>query len=189
MKLLDRFGAAEVSPSFLNALVAGAELTASLVVSEQGDFVDAEGTSKGLGSPADRVWLGALRRQSQVVLTSGATFRAEAYRMPKTADLAVLTRKQLDSSHLEPKTGQHFHLLGGQDSYRSSISTLQGIGYERIHVEFGPAGMKELLSSGPSISLFLSGPSHKATELAAQKLGVSSIQLCETDGLSLSIAR
>lgn len=189
MQLLDPLGSATVSSGILDSFVSGASISASLVVSDQGLFSGEHGTSKTLSDPVDKLWLSALRRHSQIVLTSGKTFRVEQYRMPKTADLAVLTTKELDTSRLEPRPEQSLHLLKSSASFEGSITDLQAVGYTRIHVEFGPTGIKALLASELRFTLFLSGPSFEALELAAKNLGAKASQLCVVDGLHLAKAR
>lgn len=108
--------------------------------------------------------------------------------MPKTADLAVLTRTELDVSDLQPTAEQSIQLLRSS-SFAAAVSDLQALGYQEIHIEFGPTGIKALLASSLRFTLFLSGPSAHAIELAAKSLGVSSSQLCQVDGLHLAKAR
>lgn len=189
MQLLDPLGSSRVEPGFFDSLIAGCRITASLVVSEDGDFVSSDGTSKGLSDSADRAWLSALRRNAQVVLTTGETFRAEQYRMPKTADLAVMTKSRIDTDHLEPRPGQRFHQLNDLPSFGSGISELGKLGYQKVHVEFGPTGMKELLKSNLDFTLFLTGNSREALEVAAGKLGASSSHLCKVDTVFIAKAR
>jgi hypothetical protein len=189
LQLLDRFGSSAVSAGFLDAIAAGATISASLVVSELGEFTGVLGSSQGISDSVDRAWLSRLRRNSQVVLTSGETFRVEQYRMPKTADLAVLTRGDLDTTALEPKPGQRFHLLKDSDSFESSVADVQELGYRSIHIEFGPTGIAALVKSQLRFSLFLSGPSWRSIEIAAQSLGAHPIQLCQVDGLHIAKAR
>ena len=189
MQLLDTLGSATVSANVLDALVSGVRISASLVVSEAGDFSGEEGSSKTLSSAADTLWLSALRRNSQIVLTSGMTFRIEQYRMPKTADLAVLTRSELDLSGLAPRPEQRTHLLQSSTSFESSVADVQSLGYERVHIEFGPTGIAALLRSGLAFTLFLSGPSTNSIERAAERLGAKVTQLGVVDGLHLAKAR
>ena len=188
MQLLDSLGSATATSSFLESLVSGVMISASLVVSESGQFAGDLGSSKSLSSPADKLWLSTLRKHSQVVLTSGKTFRAEQYRMPKTADLAVLTSTELDVSELQPQPDQSLHLLKSS-SFEAAVSDLEKLGYRNIHVEFGPTGIKALLESSLHFTLFLSGPSTRSIEIAAKSLNAQPLQLCVVDGLHLAKAR
>jgi hypothetical protein len=189
LQLLDTLGTATVSASVLDALVSGVRISASLVVSEAGEFSGEEGSSKTLSINADKLWLSALRRNSQIVLTSGKTFRIEQYRMPRTANLAVLTRSELDLSGLTPGPEQRIHLLQSSNSFESSVADVQGLGYERVHIEFGPTGIAALLRSELAFTLFLSGPSTQSVERAAERLGAKVTQLGVVDGLQLAKAR
>ena len=189
MQLLDTLGSATVSASFLDALASGVQISASLVVSEAGEFSGESGSSKTLTSPADKLWLSTLRRNSQIVLTSGRTFRVEQYRMPKTADLAVLTRSEVDLSGLTPRPEQRIHTLMNSVSFESSVSDVQSLGYERVHLEFGPTGIAALLRSDLAFTLFLSGPSAHSIEVAAEGLGAKVTHLGVVDGLHLAKAR
>lgn len=187
--LLDDFGPAEVQASLLDAVAAGAPITASLVVSTEGEFTGSQGSSKELSDPTDRLWLSALRRRSEVVITSGKTFRVERYAMPKTADLAILSRSKLELSHLEPKSGQRLHVLAEQRSYLSAVWHLGSLGYRRIHVEFGPAGIGELIRSNLEFTLFLSGSSFDSIHRAGALLGAKVTDLAVVNGLCLAKAR
>ena len=189
MQLADRFGSSSLTESTLDALCSGLELSASLVATQDGQFSGIDGTSNSVSNPVDRAWLAALRRNSEVVLTSGETFRAENYRMPKVADLAVLSRVGVSSDHLQPKAGQRLHLLGELYSYVEAVVELKRRGYRRIHVEFGPTGMRDLIASKIGISVMLSGPSRTAIVKASESLAARFDYLCEVDGLHLGIAR
>jgi hypothetical protein len=189
LQLLDPLGSSEIDSGFFDSLIAGCTITASLVVSKDGDFVSSDGTSKGLSDTADRAWLSALRRNSEVVLTTGETFRVEQYRMPKTADLAVMTKSVLDTDHLEPRPGQLFRLLNELDSLPHGISELKNLGYKKVHVEFGPTGMQELLKSNLDFTLFLTGNTREALEVGAGKLGAQLSHLCKVDTIYMAKAR
>jgi hypothetical protein len=189
LQLLDTLGSATVSNNFLEAIVSGVRLSASLVVSEAGEFSGESGSSKALSSAADKLWLSALRRNSQIVLTSGRTFRIEQYRMPKTADLAVLSRSEVDLSGLTPRPEQRIHLLLNSVSFEGSVADVQSLGYERVHIEFGPTGISALLRSELAFTLFLSGPSGHSIQRAAEILGAKVTPLGVVDGLQLAKAR
>lgn len=188
MQLLDPLGSATVSAVALESLASGVRISASLVVSESGQFSGEEGSSKSLSSSVDRLWLSTLRKASQVVLTSGETFRVEQYRMPKTADLAVLTRTELDTSGLQPSAQQSVHLLRSP-SFEAAVADCQALGYQDIHIEFGPTGIMALLASQLRFTLFLSGPSAHSLEVAAESLGAKPSHLCQVGGLHLAKAR
>lgn len=187
MQIVDSLGSARAHPSILEALVSGRRHTASLVCSPSGEFVDEHGTSKGLGGPVDKQWLISLRRSSAVVLTSGKTFRAEEYRMPKKSDLAVLSKSSVDTQTLNLQPGQRV-IQFEHSSYSSAATELVRDGYRRIHIEYGPQGMRSLIESGFEFDLWLSGDSDKAVQLGASHLGVNAQILLRVDGLSIALA-
>ena len=115
------------------------------MVNDAGAVANEAGTSAGIGNSTDKDLLAALRSHSEIVLTSGKTARADRYRMPKTADLAVLTRSGIDELQLEPKPGQRLIILGDQaTSYLSALDQLKDLGYRNVHVEYGPTGFRQV---------------------------------------------
>jgi hypothetical protein len=189
LQLTDRSGSVQLTGAILDALCAGTLISASLVVSDEGLFVDPDGVSLGISSTTDRAWLAALRRNCEVVLTSGKTYRAEGYRMPKSANLAVISREFVDTSDLVVGEGRLVHVLGEMRDVSDAIRELGSLGYSRIHVEFGPTAMRDLLASGVRVSLYLSGPSQRSLEQAARALGASIEHLAQVDDLHLGLAR
>jgi hypothetical protein len=189
--LNDALGTAEVSVSFLAGLVSGDNLTASLVCGPNGEFIGPDGSSTQLGGATDLTWLKALRANAEIAITSGKTFRAENYRMPKTADLAVFTKAGIDVTGLNPKPGQHFELItpGEAGTFADAIKHLGAIGYRKIHIEFGSSGIAELLASGVKFTLWLSSQSEDGIRSACQQLGVEPIIECKLDDLYLSGCR
>lgn len=133
----DQFGPSALSDSYFAALLAGSRITASLVVDSEGDYQDEQGGSKLLGGETDLLWLRALRRNAALVLTSGKTYRAEQYRMPKSAHLAVLSR-----SRLSPPEGldnqARFIELGEVPSIPRAVQALVS-DFKRVHLELGPS--------------------------------------------------
>lgn len=188
MQLLDSLGEAQVQTNLFHALLSGSNHTASLVCSSTGKFVDQNGTSRGLGGELDKLWLGALRSRVDVVLTSGMTFRAEQYRMPKRADLAVLSKHPLDRSTLSISAEQQLIEFVEADFELSALELVQS-GYKRIHIEFGPSGISALLKSSFEFDLWLSGLSENSVTLGAQSLGLEANIIANLDGLSLALAR
>jgi len=65
----------------------------NLVSALGGQTTGSDGTSDGLTGGIDRVLLAALRRSADVVLVGAGTLRAEQLKMPRTAMLAVATRR------------------------------------------------------------------------------------------------
>jgi hypothetical protein len=167
-QITDSFGSYRLaSPAFFKQLVSGFAITASLVCDEQGRTVSALGSSKGLGNATDLELLIALRRQASVVLTSGATFRADQYRFPRSADLAVLSRQSVD---IEVPAGRKLHLIAS--GFGEAIDELLNRQYGRIHVEYGLAGITEVVAKGLLDALFLSSKSRDGVQRLSKNLGV-----------------
>ena len=77
----------------------------NLVAALGGQTTGSDGTSDGLTGGIDRLLLAALRRSADVVLVGAGTLRAERLRMPRTAALAVATRRgDLDAAVLPEPT-------------------------------------------------------------------------------------
>lgn len=167
-QVTDSFGSYRLaSPAFFKQLVSGFAVTASLVCDEQGRTVSTLGSSKGLGNATDLELLIALRRQANVVLTSGATFRADEYRFPRSADLAVLSRQSVD---IEVPAGRKLHLIA--TGFGEAIDELLNRQYGRIHVEYGLAGITEVVAQGLLDALFLSSKSRDGVQRLSKNLGV-----------------
>ena len=155
---------------FFKELVSGFSITASLVSDAAGNTISASGSSAGLGNATDLSLLVALRRQAQVILTSGSTFRADKYRFPKHADLAVLTTKPVN---IEVPTGQQ--LLVKSSGHREALRELRAHGYSRIHVEYGVTGISALLAEGELDALLLSSPASSGVKALANRLAVEPV--------------
>ncbi len=141
--LSDSLGSAAVGDSYLSALASGAIITASLVVDRRGETRDAEGGSKLLGGETDLLWLRTLRGRANLVVTGGKTYRAEHYKMPRNADLAVFSRSELtapsgfeDSPRFIAKVGEGLLLA----------AEVRGLAenYRNLHLEFGAETMLPL---------------------------------------------
>ena len=166
LQVTDAFGSYKESDSVvLKELVSGFSITASLVCDAAGNTVSPSGSSAGLGNKTDLALLVALRRQAQVILTSGSTFRADKYRFPKHADLAVLSNGSVD---IEVPAGQE--LLIKNSGYREALQDLKGSGYSRIHVEYGLTGISTLALAGDLDALLLSSPSSSGVKALADQM-------------------
>jgi hypothetical protein len=166
LQVTDAFGSYKESDSVvLKELVSGFSITASLVCDAAGNTVSPSGSSAGLGNKTDLALLVALRRQAQVILTSGSTFRADKYRFPKHADLAVLSSRSVD---FEGPAGQE--LLIKNSGYREALQDLKGSGYSRIHVEYGLTGISALALAGYLDALLLSSPSPSGVKALADQM-------------------
>ena len=136
---------------YFRELVSGFAITASLVSDQHGNTVSTDGSSAGLGNSTDLSLLVGLRRQSQVILTSGKTFRSDRYKFPKHADLAVLTSQELDISI---PNGQK--LIVSNLGYQQTLTDLKLSGYKRVHVEYGITGVRALIEARALDALLLS---------------------------------
>ena len=63
----------------------------NIAVSATGSVAGESGSSDDVSNPLDRLLLGELRKQSDVIVTSGATARAENLRASKLAEMVVLS--------------------------------------------------------------------------------------------------
>lgn len=133
-------------PVELDRLIAASSLTTSFVVDEFGQVVNSAGSSSGIGNQSDKLLLRALRANAQVVLTSGKTARADNYRMPRTADLAIFTNRGAGDLELIPKENQRLTIFGSDKApgFAAAIDYLKTLGYQRIHVEFGLTGFSAI---------------------------------------------
>lgn len=75
----------------------------NLVLSVNGSVAGADGTSASLTAGADRRVLGAIRRESDVVLVGAATVRAEGYQLPRAVPLAIVTASGDLTGHAVPR--------------------------------------------------------------------------------------
>ena len=160
-------------PAELLKLIGSYSITTSFVVGAQGEVANPDGGSSGIGNSTDKKLLGALRSNAEIVLTSGRTARLERYKMPRTADLAIFTNQGVQELGLSPTPPQRL-IVFGQDhasSFSEAIDYLQSIGYQRIHVEFGPTGYA---SSAASIEkTFLSSKERVGLEKFCKERGLS----------------
>lgn len=151
-------------PADLVELIGSFSLTTSFVVDQHGRTANPEGGSTGIGNATDKRLLGALRANSEVVLTSGRTARADQYRMPKSADLAIFTLQGVDELQLQPSGTQRLIVFGKNQagSFSGAITHLNHLGYQRIHVEFGLTGYKSISTMFDKV--FLSSRSRSGLE-------------------------
>lgn len=151
LKASDEFGAVSAPPElfrfYLQGFGAGVNTTASLVVAKN-EFSGSDGNSNDLSWPEDRSFLSALRRNSQMVVTTGKTARAEGLRKPKTARLAIITNsKDLSGSNLDLNDSE-LTILSGQDYPWEYLDMLRAGGQNKLQVEFGPSTMEQTWNSG-----------------------------------------
>jgi hypothetical protein len=171
--IVDALGTAELDElRYLDAVVSGFEVTASLVLDSAGSSVNASGNSRGIGGPVDLMLLKSLRRQAQLVYTSGKTARAEGQIRPNSKDLAVLSKTPVAET-FGPGTGKLLQVGAFEgadlvvDSALDGLRLLQKSGYQRVHCEFGVLVTTELLGSGGLDALFLSCESGEGADIFA----------------------
>ena len=157
---------------YFRELVSGFSITASLVSDEAGNTVSSEGNSTGLGNETDLSLLVAMRRKSQVILTSGKTYRSDRYKFPKNADLAVLTNQDLN---ITVPDGQQ--LILSNLGYQHALSDLKVLGYKRVHVEYGITGIRALLEAESLDALLISSRAESGVLTLARELEVEPILL------------
>lgn len=167
-------------PARLHELIQASSVTTSFVVDPQGQSINGTGNSEGIGNQTDKMLLRALRANAEIVLTSGLTARADHYKMPRTADLAIFTGAGVASLELNPKPGQNLVLVDGQlaSNYQSALQHLVNLGYRRIHVEFGVRGLLEILDN---IELCVIS----SRDIAGPTAFMSTTGITQTDSFSL----
>ncbi len=176
-KVTDSIGSYPVeADEFFRELTSGFQVTASLVADENGNTVSSEGNSSGLGNSTDLSLLVALRRKSQVILTTGKTFRSDRYKFPKYADLAVLTIQELKLSAPE---GQE--LILSNLGYLQTLTDLRLKGYKRVHVEYGITGISALVKAKALDALLLSSREKSGVLALASELNVKPLLLALED--------
>jgi riboflavin biosynthesis pyrimidine reductase len=166
---------ASLTPELLDALKRF-KVTASMVVGNNGETVTQAGNSKGLGNGTDLELLKALRRQCEVVLTTGLTYRLEEYKFPGKADLAVLSRSKMIKN---PPNGQRFLVLNS--GYCEALDDLAAEGYQRIQVEYGLTGIKTLIETGRLDALAVSGLEKDPVAAFCADLGLRPKYFAEED--------
>lgn len=171
LQVTDAFGSfTSPAADYFRQLVSGLAITASLVCDESGNTISSDGSSTGLGNDTDLALLVAMRRQAQVIVTSGKTFRADNYRFPKFADLAVLTQHKVD---IVAPEGQK--LVVSTSGYEQTIRDLSRSGYTKMHVEYGVTGIKELIAKNVLDALLVSTKRLSGVEALSRELNVSPI--------------
>jgi hypothetical protein len=193
----DRLGRAEGTTEeitlYLRGFTVGVGSYAAIVLGVAGEYRDRDGSSDGLSSPLDRVWLKALRARADVIISSGSTVRAERLLQPakdflvvsKSGDLTGLragTSKLLVASDVQthpswPSHAQHF------GSFASTVEVVQGAKarWQNLQVELGAPALVELTRLGLIDRLFVTAP----TESVVLKQFGHCDKLFEIDALSV----
>lgn len=113
-----------------------------MVVNGDGLFVDDSGSSRGISTRLDQRQISRLRALSDVIVTGGATARAEGYEASKHAPVAVISHQTYQNADL-------ISLIPPSDSVVPTwvIEHLKELGYDKILLEVGPSLAKEFLES------------------------------------------
>ncbi|HEY7854399.1 MAG TPA: hypothetical protein VIB80_04705, partial [Aquiluna sp.] len=131
--------------------------------------------------------LKTLRAKSEVVLTSGLTARAEGYKMPRHADLAIFTARGVSQLGLKPRAGQKLQILTPPlvTSYEAALHALK-TQYQHIHVEFGLQGAMAVRNE---IDLFvLSSTQQQGIDMFVEKLDLVPASTFELPDLAITLA-
>lgn len=174
----DRLGVIAATPeeiaAYLRGFTVGFGGYGAIVIGPDGSYVDNDGSSDGLSSPLDRLWLRLLRARADVIVTSGATVRAEALLQP-TTDFLVAS-KSGDITGLRPREGR---LLIASDvaAHPSWPSHAEHFGrfenltevvreaktrWSNLQLEFGAPAFARLAPSGLIDRLFVTAPTESA---------------------------
>lgn len=136
---------------------------ATLVVDEQGRNLGVDGTSKSIGNHTDLQLLLALRSKASVIVTTGATARAESYKPSRFAPIAVITRnpESLAKLPLIETPGAHGTTLlssthEGPEAFTEFDASLKSSGFTSVLFEGGPKTLALLLASKLPVTLVLS---------------------------------
>ena len=136
---------------------------ATLVIDSTGRYVGGDGTSKSVANQTDLQLLLALRAKAEVIVTTGATARAESYKASRFAPIAVITRDKESLAHLplieEPGAHETIFLssnLQGRGAQNDFSRTLKSMGFTRFLFEGGPSMLAELFKAEAPVLLVLS---------------------------------
>ena len=127
-------------------------LRLNFVASVDGRVAGADGTSDSLTNRVDRAVLGVIRRTADAVLVGANSVRAEGYRMPAHATLAVATMSgRLDGHDLSDgsRRGGRLLVLAPPGARAAVERSLGGIRYEleTLGTDDAPITPRELLGA------------------------------------------
>lgn len=135
---------------------------ASIVVDKFGNHVGADGTSKTIGNDLDLQLLMALRSKCSVIVTTGATARAEKYKSSRFAPIAFITKNQNSLSDVPAVksvgTNPNIFLESSSDKidFVEIETKLSHQGHASFLFEGGPSTLQQLVESGNQMQLVLS---------------------------------
>lgn len=133
---------------------------ATYVVDSNGRHMDDNGSSAKLGNSGDLSLLMSLREKADVIVTTGATARAENYRPSRFAPITVISRKPESLAELplfvNSGTYENQVFQPTQDALFSELSSqLIEQGYSRFLFEGGPSLLHLLSTQVGPISVIL----------------------------------
>ncbi len=193
----DRLGRSEGTTdeitAYLRGFAAGNGCYAAIVLGSAGEYRDHGGGSDGLSSPLDRVWLRVLRSRADVIITSGATVRAERLLQPskdflvasKSGDLTglrvgsgrLLVASDVQTHPSWPGHAEHF----GSFTRTADVVQAAGSRWQTLQLELGVPALTELTRAGLIDRLFVTAP----TESVVQEQFGDSRKLFQIDTLSV----
>ena len=143
---------------------------ATFVVDAEGNYIGPDGTAKSLGNPLDLQLLIALRTACDVIVTTGATARAEQYRATRLAPILFLTRNPdslIDLPAFESPGVHPNYLLDGENHenvFSESNSFLENRGFKSFLYEGGAVSLRDLLAQIGEIRLVVNVANQAAPE-------------------------
>lgn len=176
----DRLGPAEGTTeeitAYLRGFTIGVGSYAAIVLGSAGEYRDSGGGSDELSSPLDRLWLKALRARADVIISSGATVRAECLAQPskdfliatKSGDLTGLragTGRLLVASNVQthpswPGDAEHF----GSFAETSDVVRAAKTRWQNLQVELGAPALAQLTRAGLIDRLFVTAPTESVVQ-------------------------
>lgn len=153
------------------------------VIDAQGNYADANGSSRGISNNSDLDVLKSLRRQSDVIVTTGETARKENYRPSKVAPIAFITRNASSLTEIAA-----FAEPGNFPNYLINETTMLDLhgffvanGFQRPLFEVGPQTLPAVLDQAENLEMFLAVTGSAEPEASAGRF------LSKIDGLSAEI--
>lgn len=133
---------------------------ATYVVDKNGNFVDESGSSAGLGNKEDLSLLLSLREKADVIVTSGATARAENYRASRFAPITVISNhpeslKAIPLFDTASSESNEIFSSSPASLFLDLTNHLQLKGHERFLFEGGPSLLKVLCNHLGTIEIII----------------------------------
>lgn len=134
---------------------------ASYVVDQFGEFKGSDGTSGTIGNQLDLKMLIALRSIADVIVTTGATARAEQYKASRFAPIAFVTNNPEALTQLPAftKPGEYENLVFSDLPTGLEIQSIetdfQAKAFEAFLYEGGPAFLQHILQSSQPVGVVL----------------------------------